>query len=257
MNVDLKMLFILCPLVFLAGFIDSIAGGGGLITLTAYMSCGIPATYALGTNKFASFCGSTFASYNYIKTKNFDFKTLISALPAALFGSFIGSNCTLLVPSKVIEILLLVATPLIAAMTIIDKNYDNHEKNLPTVKAVLLSIVIGLVIGFYDGFYGPGTGTFLQMCFILIVGIEIKKSCGNARIVNFASNLGALVTFIISKNVIYAIAIPCALFSIAGNITGSKLAIKYSVKVVKPLMITVVLLLFSKLLLQYLLPNLL
>lgn len=250
MTVSLRLLLILCPLVFLAGFIDSIAGGGGLITLTSYISCGIPVPFALGTNKFASFCGSLFASGNYIRTRNYEAFTLIVSIPFALIGSLIGSYCTLLVSSKVIEILLLIATPIIAFMVLKDKNYDNHEKQLSTGVTILLTSLIGLIVGFYDGFYGPGTGMFLQMGYILIVGINIKKACGNARIVNFITNMGALITFVRTGNVLYSIGIPCAVFSIAGNILGSSLAIKKDVKIVKPMMITVVFLLFTKILLS-------
>lgn len=250
MVVDYRILLILCPLVLLAGFIDSIAGGGGLITLTAYLSCGIPGTLALGTNKFASFCGSTFAAGTYIKTKNFDLKTLAVAVPSALIGSSLGSKCTLLIGDAFIEKILLFATPLIIFLVLKNKNYDKYEKTLSSLKAIILSVFIGFFVGFYDGFYGPGTGTFLQMGFIMLVGLGIKKSCGNARIINFASNLGALVVFIINKNVLYNIAIPCAVCSIIGNLTGSKLAIKKDVKIVKPMMLIVVLLLFTKILLS-------
>lgn len=245
-----RILLILCPLVMLAGFIDSIAGGGGLITLTAYMSCGIPGAYALGTNKFGSFCGSTFASANYIKTKNFDFKTLLFALPAALLGSTIGSRCALLLSDYFLEQILLFATPVIVFLVLKDKNYKEKDLSLKKTKVAILSVLIGLVVGFYDGFYGPGTGMFLQMGFIMLVGLSVKKSLGTARVINLTSNLGALATFIINGTVIYSIGIPCAICSIIGNYLGSKLAIKRDVKIVKPMMLVVVALLFTKLLLS-------
>lgn len=248
----MNILFILCPLIMLAGFIDSIAGGGGLITLTAYMACGLQGPLALGTNKFSSTVGCTFASANYIRTKNVEGKSLVPAMIAALAGSFLGSRTALLLDNRVFSMILLFATPVVAALVLFDKNYDNHEKDLPFGQKVLICLVIGLVVGFYDGFYGPGTGMFLQMGFILIAGISVKKACGNARLVNWASNIAALTNFILTGNVLYAVAIPCAACSIIGNLLGSSLAIKKDVKIVKPMMLVVVALLFTKLLLDFL-----
>ncbi len=247
---SVNILLILCPLVFLAGFVDSIAGGGGLISLTSYMACGLPTTVALGTNKFSAVVGGTFASANYIKTKNYDITSLVGAFISALIGSWLGAGATLLIDARVFSIIILVATPLIAALVLFDKNYAGHERTLPNAKKVFISIAIGLTVGFYDGFYGPGAGTFMQMGFILLAGISVKKSCGNARMVNWASNFGSLMNFIRTDNVMFRIAIPCALCSIVGNYLGSRLAIKKDVKIVKPMMLIVVSLLFVKLLID-------
>ncbi|MGP1508760.1 MAG: sulfite exporter TauE/SafE family protein [Sphaerochaeta sp.] len=250
MDINLNLLFILCPLIFTAGFIDSIAGGGGLISLTSYMACGIPGTMALGTNKFSSFAGGTFSSINYIRTKNYDIPTLIGAFVAALAGSWIGSECSLLIDEKIFSILLLCATPVVAVLAILDKDYSGHEREMPLGKSVLLCIGIGLAVGFYDGFYGPGAGMFTQMGFIMIAGLSVKKACGNARMINWASNIAALLNFVRTGNVLYRIAIPCAVCSIAGNLIGSRLAIKKDVKIVRPMMIVVVILLFVKILID-------
>lgn len=248
MTVSLNILFILCPLIFLAGFVDSIAGGGGLISLTSYMACGIPGTLALGTNKFSSVVGCTIASGNFIKTGNFDLKSLIGAIVAALAGSWIGSTCSMLIDSKFFSIIMLVATPVTAIIVVLDKNYANHEKNLKTFASVCIGIAIGLVVGFYDGFFGPGAGMFMQMGFIFIAGLNVKKAAGNARMVNWASNFAALVNFIRTDNVLYKIAIPCAICSVIGNWLGSRLAIKKDVKVIRPVMLCVIALLFAKVL---------
>lgn len=247
---SMNILLILCPLVFLAGFVDSIAGGGGLISLTSYMACGLPATVALGTNKFSAVVGGTIASANYIRTKNYDITSLVGAFVFALIGSWLGAGAALLINSRIFSIVILIATPIIAMLVLLDKNYAGHEKDLPAVSKVIISIAIGLVVGFYDGFYGPGAGTFMQMGFIMLAGISVKKSCGNARMVNWASNFGSLMNFIRTDNVLFKIAIPCALCSIVGNYLGSRLAIKKDVKIVKPVMLVVVGLLFVKILID-------
>jgi len=239
-------------MIFIAAFIDSIAGGGGLISLTSYMACGLPATVCLGTNKFSAIIGGTVASANYIRTKNYELESLIPSFICALIGSFLGSECSMLIDERIFSIILLIATPIIAIMVVMDKNYSNHEKNLSLPKTIIICSLVGLVAGFYDGFYGPGAGTFMQMGFIIFAGINIKKSCGNARMVNWASNFAALVNFIRTDNVLYTIGIPCAICSVLGNYFGSMLAIKRDVKVVKPIMIVVVALLFVKILLDFL-----
>lgn len=244
----MNVLFFLCPMIFLAGFVDSIAGGGGLISLTSYMACGIPGTVALGTNKFSSLIGCTIASGNYIKTRNYDIQTLVGAVVFALVGSWLGSSASMLIDPKVFSIIMLVSTPVIAVIVVLDKNYANHEKELSTTAAVIIGIAIGFIVGFYDGFYGPGAGMFMQMGFIFFAGINIKKAAGNARMVNWASNFAALVNFVRTDNVLYQVAIPCAVCSILGNYIGSRLAIKKDVKIIRPVMLCVIALLFVKIL---------
>lgn len=242
-----NVLFALCPLIFLAGFIDSIAGGGGLVSLTSYSAFGLPGSYALGTNKFSSIVGSIAASVNYIRTRNYDLVSLIPAFICALAGSSAGSRCALLISERVFGIILLCATPVIGALVLTEKDYSKFARQRSKAAVIAISAAVGLAVGFYDGFYGPGAGTFYQLGFVMLVGIDVKKACGNARMVNLASNLGALVTFIMSDRVIYTIAIPCAAFSVLGNIIGSRLAIRSDVKIVRPMMLVVVALLLVKL----------
>lgn len=248
----MELLF-LCPMIFLAAFVDSIAGGGGLISLNSYNAVGMVGQDALGTNKFSAFVGGIIACVNYIKTKNYHLQSLISSFIGALIGSFLGSKLALSLDKNVFSILMLVATPIVAILTFIKKDFSNKEaKQLSTAKYIIYGALIGLIVGFYDGFYGPGAGMFMQLGFIMICHIEPKKAAGNARMVNLASNMAALITFIISGNVIYKFGIPCAICSIAGNLTGSKLAIKKDVKIIRPVMLIVVGLLFAKILLDFL-----
>ena len=247
----LKLLF-LGPMIFLAAFIDSIAGGGGLISLNAYNVGGITGTNSLGTNKFSALTGGIIACANFIRTGNYHLLSLIPAFTGALIGSALGSKTALLVSGNTFSIIMLVCTPVIAAITFFKKDFSNTTaKQLKNSIYILLGSLIGLVVGFYDGFYGPGAGMFMQLGFIMICKLEPRKAAGNARMVNAASNLGSLIVFIASKNVIYSIGIPCALCSILGNYTGSRLAIKKDVKIIRPLMFVVVGLLFAKILFDF------
>lgn len=248
----ITQLLILCPLIFLAAFIDSIAGGGGLISLNSYQAVGIRDQFALGTNKFSSFFGSTIASINFIRTGNVHWVSLVPAVAAALGGSYAGSRLAIGMDARTFSLIMLIATPVVAALVFFKKDYSGHREKVKSKAVyVLLGILIGAVVGFYDGFYGPGAGMFMQFGFIMIAGLEVKKACGNARIVNWASNLAALVNFVRFGVVVYEVAVVCALFSIAGNFVGSRLAIKKDVKVVRPAMLVVTGLLFVKIAFDY------
>ena len=248
----IQQLLILCPLIFLAGFIDSIAGGGGLISLNSYQAVGIKDQFALGTNKFSSIIGGTVASVNYIRTGNVHALSLIPSVICALVGSFFGSKVALGISGRAFNLIMLIATPVVALLVFLKKDYSSREhKTKSSAAYILLGALIGLIVGFYDGFYGPGAGMFMQFGFIMIAGLEVKKACGNARIVNWASNLAALFNFVRYGYVVYKVAIICALFSILGNFIGSRLAIKKDVKVVRPVMLIVTGLLFVKLILDY------
>lgn len=248
----MTQLLILCPLIFLAGFIDAIAGGGGLISLNSYQAVGIRDQYALGTNKFSSLIGGTVASINYIRTGNVHLPSLIPSMVGALAGSYFGSKVALGLNPRTFNLVMLFATPVVALLVFFKRDYSTHEQK-PKSNAVyiILGALIGLVVGFYDGFYGPGAGMFMQFGFIMIAGLEVKKACGNARLVNWCSNAAALFNFVRYGVVVYEVAIICALFSILGNLIGSHLAIKKDVKIVRPVMLVVTGLLFVKLILDY------
>ena len=249
----MTQLLILCPLIFLAGFIDAIAGGGGLISLNSYQAAGIKDQFALGTNKFSALVGGTIASINYIRTGNVHVISLIPSVIFALIGSFFGSTVALGISGRAFNLIMLIATPAVALLVFMKKDYSTHEQKPKSAFAyIVLGALIGLVVGFYDGFYGPGAGMFMQFGFIMVAGLEVKKACGNARIVNWASNFAALFNFVRYGYVVYNVAIVCALFSILGNFIGSRLAIKKDVKIVRPVMLIVTGLLFVKLIVDYL-----
>ncbi len=233
--------FILCPLIFFAGFVDAIAGGGGLISLPAYVACGLPMHNALATNKFsATFAGST-ASIRFILKKKADLKIAVIAAVFALAGSSLGAKTVQHVNSDFLKYLLIVATPVIAFFVLKKKDFgakSRHDEIAP-VKVIALSVLAGLCLGFYDGFYGPGMGTFLIMFFTAVLGYDVVTASGNAKIVNLASNVAALVTFIIDGKVLFLIGLPCAVCGILGGFLGSGLAIKKGSGFIRPVFVFV------------------
>ncbi len=226
---------------------DSIAGGGGIVTLPAYYVCGLPPHIALGTNKFVSSTGATVASVRYLKNKCFHLPSLLVAVVMALIGSALGAKLSLVLSERVLKGFLIIALPLLAIFILKNKNSGGGQpKDLSKKKVLLLSAAAGLVIGAYDGFFGPGAGTFFLIFFNVIIGFDVLTSCGNAKIVNWASNSAAFVMFLVSGSVNLSLGLPALIFSISGSYIGSGIAIKKGAGAVRPMMIFVLCLLLLK-----------
>lgn len=243
--------FILFPLIFLAGFVDSIAGGGGLISLPAYLFIGVPSHYALGTNKLSSTIGTVFSTLRYAKGRAIVYSVGIPSVLGALIGSYTGAKIALFLSTELLKIVLTFLIPIAALFVLFGRTKEKEQNNtarLSKLKTYLLSLFIGLTIGMYDGFFGPGTGTFLIILYVSLLNLTHVSASGTAKIVNLSSNVGALVTFIIGGKVIYSLGLPAALFGIAGNWIGSGLALKKGSKIIRPVMVGVLSLLFVKIL---------
>lgn len=248
MDLSLNTLLIICPLVFVAGFIDSIAGGGGLVSLPAYLFVGLPVHFAYGTNKFSSSFGTFFSALRFMKSGQINYRSAISSVAGALVGSFLGAKAALALDDKYLKYCLIIMLPVIAVFILTRRGFGENDstKNLSTKKIAVLSVLSGLLIGAYDGFFGPGTGTFLILVYTGVIGFNLTTASGNAKIVNLASNISALATFIAGGTVLFWVGIPAALFGMLGNWIGSGLAIKKGAKIIKPIFIVVIVLLFIK-----------
>jgi uncharacterized protein len=246
----LQTLLIICPLTFLAGFIDSIAGGGGLISLPSYLFIGLPSHAALGTNKFSSSIGTLVATIRYAKNKSIHYKSAFFAAAAALLGSYLGARLALAFDEKYLRLVLVGLLPVIAVFILTRRKFgeENKAASLAPQKILILSIIAGFVIGAYDGFFGPGTGTFLILVFTGMIGFDLATASGNTKVVNLASNIAALVAFIAGGAVVFSIGIPAALSGVLGNWIGSGLAIRNGAKVIRPVFTGVMVLLFGKIL---------
>jgi uncharacterized membrane protein YfcA len=248
MELSIAAFFIVCPMSFLAGFVDSIAGGGGLISLPAYLLAGVPMHFALGTNKLSSSMGSVTASIRYYRSRFVDLFLCLPSIAASLSGSALGSSLTLLVDEKWLRRLLLALLPLTAFYAFRNKHFDLKPACLPRRRALILSILISFFIGAYDGFFGPGTGTFLILLYTALVRLDPRSASGNAKFVNMASNLGALAIFLLNRRVIAPLGLWAGLFSILGSYLGSGLAIRSGAKVIRYFILAVLALLFVRVL---------
>jgi len=241
-------LIYICPLAFLAGFIDSSAGGGGTVSIPAYLLTGMPAHLAFGTNKLSSSIGTVVAAGRFIKNKAIDFRAAFIAAALAVLGSALGSRFLLLLDDRTLRIMLIVALPCVAVFLVFRRSESlvSGREGISVCKTVVLASAIGFFIGMYDGVIGPGTGTFAIIAFNVLMRQDLKVASGNAKILNLASNLASLVTFALAGRVLYVLALPAAVFSIAGNYLGSGFAIKKGARFIRPMLLVVLGLLLSK-----------
>jgi uncharacterized membrane protein YfcA len=246
-ELELVTFFIICPLVFLAGFIDAIAGGGGLISLPAYLFAGLPPHFALGTNKLSSTIGTIIATLRYYKNGFIDMSVCIPSIIFALIGAFAGANIALYVNEEILQKILVILLPVIAIYILKNKNIAVHVNPLPRKKTVIYSALISFIVGSYDGFFGPGTGTFLVLGFIGIAHVDPLKATGNAKVINLSSNIAGLLVFLYNGYVSITLGLVAAVFSVFGSYMGAGLAIKKGSNIIRYAIIFVLVLLFVKL----------
>ena len=243
-------LLILCPLIFLAAFIDSIAGGGGLISLPAYIFAGIPIHTAGGTNKFSSSMGTSLAVANYLRGGCIDFPAALAGCLGAFLGAWLGTRLALSLSPRVLQICLMVILPLTGVFVFLrrGKKSPEAEKPLAGRLKLVLCFLIGLIFGCYDGFFGPGTGMFITLALSSMIRLELAKAVGTTKVINFSSNIVSMITWLVNGKILFPIAIPCAVCSAAGGFFGSRMAMKAGKKIIRPILAIVAILLFAKIL---------
>lgn len=252
MNITFTTYLILCPLVFLGAFVDSIGGGGGLISLPAYLLCGLPPHMAIATNKLSSACGTTISTLKFAKEKLINYKLAVPTILTALLGSAIGAKLSLFANEDILKIVL-VPVLFIAAFFVLNKNLFGKEYDNSTginVRTYIIASVASLVIGMYDGFYGPGTGTFLIIVLNLFAHLNIRQANAQTKTINLTTNLTSLTVFIINGQVVWKLGIVAAVFGIAGNYLGAGLAIKNAGKITRPVILVVLTILLIKILFE-------
>lgn len=249
----LRICMIVCPLIFLGSFVDSVAGGG-IITLPAYMLAGLPIHTAAGTNKLVAVFGSVTASAEYLFSGNVMIRIALLSALGSLAGGVLGTNLALLIPGAALEIVMMIVLPVVAVFLSLRKDFGMNKNQRQLAKPIenSLALAIGFVIGCYDGLIGPGTGTFLILCFSGILGLDLLVSGGCAKVSNMASNIASGIVFLFNGKAMYSILLPAALCSVAGSFFGSRFAIKGGSKRIRRVMFLVLGMLFLKMLYDYL-----
>ena len=243
---SLLSFLIICPLNFLAGLVDSIGGGGGLISLPAFMLAGLSPHAAVATNKLASTTGTSVSTARYCKNGCYEKRPALPGILCALIGSFLGARLVLLTSDVILKRMMLIVLPVVAAVVLLDKKKPAYDESFPASHRMLIVCISALIIGVYDGFYGPGTGTFLLLALTKAARMDIRTASGNVKLINLSSNAAALAAFLFSGYVHSAYGLAGAVFCLLGHYIGSGLVMKNGSKVVRPVIILVLLLLFIK-----------
>lgn len=256
MELNFVPYLIVCPLVFLAGLVDAIGGGGGLISLPAYLLAGIPPHMAIATNKLSSSVGTAVSTTRYCINGCVDWQAALPGTLAAVLGAQLGARFSLATAEDILRILLLVLLPLIAVYVIFRRDLiPSGEGAVPRRRQLLLITLVSFALGLYDGFYGPGTGTFLLLLYTGLCGLSAKEASGNVKLANLASNVSSLVVFLLSGNVLLPLGAAAAVFSIAGHWVGSGLAIRKGTHLIRLVIVGVLLLFLIKTVIELFFPD--
>ena len=245
----LQSYLIICPLVFLGGFVDSVAGGGGLITLPAYMLAGIPVHMSMGTNKIAASLGGLTATAQYIRSGKINFSIAIPAAIFAYLGGQVGAGTAMHLSEDFLNVMMLVVLPVVAVFLTLKKDLGSDTaipREMSKLRQYAIAALIGFFIGMYDGMVGPGTGTFMIMLFSAFLSVDLITSSGCAKMANMASGVASAVVFTLGGQIMWAVVIPAVLSNMLGCFCGSRYAIKGGGKRVRSMIFVVLALLFVK-----------
>lgn len=246
---DLIRFLIVCPLVFLGGFVDAVAGGGGLISLPAYLIAGLPVHMAIGTNKVSSAMGTSLTTWKFWRKGYIRPKLALPCAVFALGGSTLGANLALLVDDHIFKIILLFILPATGFYVFRSKSLKNPPVQQDLSRRMyLIAFLSAFGIGVYDGFYGPGTGTFLLLLLTGLAHMDLNLAAGTTKVINLSTNIAAMVTYLISGNVWILLGLTAGVFGIAGNWLGANSFSRNGSKIVKPLIGTVLVIFFIRIL---------
>lgn len=224
------MIAVLTVTAFLAGTVDAIAGGGGLITLPALLTAGLDVPLALGTNKGQSVWGSAAALLTFWRAGQVDRRQAVLAFPLGLLGSAIGAAVVSGIDKDILRVIV-IAMLIGAAVLLVVKKPPGASQLRPNYLAI--ASILALAIGFYDGFFGPGTGTFLIVGFVALCGKAMTEATADAKVVNFASNLAAVGVFASQDTIVWSLALPMAGGQLLGGMLGARLAIKGGTRLIR------------------------
>jgi len=227
------------PLVFAAGLVDAIAGGGGLISLPAYMLVGLPPHQAIGTNKLSSALGTGLSTFRFARSGYIHLQTAVFAVPFALLGSWAGARLNLLISNQVFKVLLLVILPVTAVIVLRTRALDGDHGPYGLRKTLLISCAVALGIGVYDGFYGPGTGTFLILLLTGVAHMSLQDANGLTKVINLTTNIVSLAVFLTAGQTLVPLGLAAGLCNIAGNYIGVNFFDRKGAGIVRPMMLIV------------------
>jgi uncharacterized protein len=225
---DVNTMLLLCLFAFLAGFVDAIVGGGGLIQLPAGIMLlpQFPVATVMGSLKIPAFTGTAFAARQYLKKVTVHWPQVGLMCLLAFSAAFAGSQLLSVLSNQYMKPVIFVVLIIVAIYTYSKKNFGQTvNKTLTNQQQYRYIILISLIIGFYDGFIGPGAGSFFIMAFISVLGFDFLKAGTYAKLINLSTNLGSITLFLLKGSILWSVALPMAVCNAIGGILGAKLAI--------------------------------
>ncbi len=237
---------ITCPLIFLAGFVDAVAGGGGLVSLPAYMLSGVPVHFAIATNKLSSGMGTAVATRAFARNGFIPWRQAGCCAVCALIGSAAGANLALLIEDVVFKRIMLIVLPLTGWYVVRAKALSSDKPPYGEGRTLCISMAAALVIGAYDGFYGPGTSTFLLLLLTGLARMDLFSAGGVTKVINLTSNLTSLTVYLIHGKVLIPLGLAAGVFSICGNYLGARCFKSGGARIVRPVMIAVLVIFFVR-----------
>ncbi len=245
-ELTLPMVLLVMAGVFLASFMDAIAGGGGIISLPAYLLAGLPVHTALGTNKMSAGLGTIASTARFLKNGYVDWSLAAPSVVLAIAGAHFGTRLQLLVADRYLQYLLLAVLPVVAFVVLRQRSFPEVRGEMARGKRLGIVLAASLLVGTYDGFYGPGTGTFLLLIYCDLAKLDVRTACGNVKVVNLSSNMGALATSLLHGQVFLALGCIGTAMSLLGHFLGSGVAMKSGSRIVRPAVLVMLTLLAVK-----------
>lgn len=248
-SISTEVLVLLLCAAGVAGFVDAIAGGGGLIALPALLWAGIPPLQALATNKLQGSFGTATATYNFARKGYLDWRSLWPAVSMTLAGAVAGTLAVQFLPGSLLERIIPLLLTLFAIYFLFSPRVGDADAK-QRVSIALFAACAGFGLGFYDGFFGPGTGSFFTAAFVILLGYSLTRAVAGTKLLNFTSNISSLAVFALGGHVLWDLGLAMGLAQIAGAWLGSQLAIQHGSRVIRPLLVAVSLALSIKLMLD-------
>lgn len=247
MDFGLDILAMLFIAAFVAGFIDAIAGGGGLITIPALLSVGIPPAMALGTNKLQACGGSFSASFYFIRRKAVNLRQILPLIGLTFLGAAAGTIIVQLIDIAFLKTALPFLILVLAIYFLFSPSISDQDSK-QRISYPLFGFTAAMGIGFYDGLFGPATGSFFTLAFVLLLGFNLTKAVAHAKVLNFISNITSLFFFILGGAVLWKIGLIMLIGQFIGGNLGARMVVTKGKQIIKPLIVTMSLLMVAKML---------
>jgi len=248
-SLSIEIIAMLFIVAIFAGLIDTIAGGGGLLTIPVLLSTGMPAMSALATNKFQSVFGTFSASLHFVRKKFVNLYEIKWMILVAFIGSIVGSYTLFQIDSSILQKIIPILLIVIGFYFLFSKNVGQIEKH-KIVSMLFFTAIVVFSISFYDGFFGPGTGSFFAIAFIFLLGFNISQATAQTKVLNFTTNFGSLLFFLYFGDIYFIAGLIMGIGQIIGATIGAKLVIKNGSKIIRPLIVVISFAMSIKLLLQ-------